>query len=389
MFLDVDINGNDLPYGTLCLTYDDGPGETLGGGTGPRTGEIGSFLAERGVAATFFVVGKFADGLERVLGRLKAQGHQVANHTFHHPHLLRDVKEPEGLVEQVVLADERIAPHVNSGPVFLRPPYGAWRRDARSASPVADALNRSARLSRYVGPVMWDVGGADWAYWRDGRSPGDCARDYLAQIERTGRGIVMMHDSTADVERIRDQNQALPMTTQLIPLLQERGFRFVRLDAVPQVASAVAVSYQATLCVPGGLFVSAWPRRDYQIWSDPSADGAVARWGIVGLGGGRIALRAATGRFLSVPRGACGPVLATGLVIGEWETFAFEYVDEEHVTLRTARGAHVCCDPRFGGRLTAQSSSRRGSCLFKFATDHLSAPAVSINQHATRFGAVF
>jgi chitooligosaccharide deacetylase len=389
MFFDGDIKGNDLPYRTLCLTYDDGPGETVGGGSGPRTGEIGDFLAERGVAATFFVVGKFALGLDRVLGRLKAQGHQVANHTFHHPHLLRDVPEPEGLVEQVLLADERIAPHVNGGAVFFRPPYGAWRRDARSTSAVADALNRSARLSRYVGPVMWDVGGADWAYWRDGRSPGDCARDYLAQIERTGRGIVMMHDSTADVERIRDRNQALPMTTQLIPLLQERGFRFVRLDAVPQVASAMAVSYQATLRAPGGLVVSPWPRRDYQIRADPPADGAGARWGVVGLGGGRIALRAATGRFLAVPGGACGSVLPTGLVIGEWETFALEYVGEELVTLRTARGAYVGCDPRFGGRLTAHSSSRRASCVFKLTTDHLSSPAVVINQQSTRYGAGF
>ena len=52
---------------------------------------------------------------------------------------------------------------------------------------MADRLNKSTLLSRYVGPIMWDLGGWDWTYWRDGRSPGDCARDYLAQIERAGR----------------------------------------------------------------------------------------------------------------------------------------------------------------------------------------------------------
>src|SRR5262249_23713763 len=102
MFLDADINGSALPFGTICLTYDDGPGETAGCGPGPRTSELGAYLAEWRVPATFFVVGKFAGSLDHVLGQLKAQGHLVANHTFNHPHLVRDVRDQEKLVDQLL-----------------------------------------------------------------------------------------------------------------------------------------------------------------------------------------------------------------------------------------------------------------------------------------------
>jgi len=366
MFLDVDIKGDGLPPKTLCLTFDDGPGETAGAGPGPRTSELGAYLRERGIPATFFMVGKSIGGLDHVLGQLRDQGHLVANHTFNHPHLLRDVPDPDRLVDQLVLTDERIRSHVDGGTVFFRPPYGAWRPEGKVASHVADLLNRSHRLPDHVGPIMWDVGGADWTYWRDRRSPEDCAQEYLAQIERAGRGIVLVHDSTADIDEVREQNQSFQLTTLLIPLLTERGYRFVRLDAVPQVASASAVTYQATLRARGGLWVSPRPRSDYEVWAHhPPAEGP-ERFGVVILGGGRVALRAANGRFVATPPGAGGSVLANGVRAGEWETFELEVLGDDLVALRTARGSYLGCEPRLGGRLTANFKSREANCIFKF-----------------------
>ncbi len=52
MFFDQDIIGNRLPPGTICLTYDDGPG--------PETLELGRYLAEQHIPATFFVIGQHA-----------------------------------------------------------------------------------------------------------------------------------------------------------------------------------------------------------------------------------------------------------------------------------------------------------------------------------------
>jgi peptidoglycan/xylan/chitin deacetylase (PgdA/CDA1 family) len=365
MFLDVDINGNGLPLKTICLTYDDGPGETARAGPGPRTSEIGAYLRDLRVPATFFVVGKFAGQLDHVLAQLRRDGHLVANHTFSHPHLLRDVPDPERVVAQLSLTDERIKPHVDGGTVFFRPPYGAWRPHGAGVSALADRLNPSPNLAKHVGPIMWDVGGWDWSYWRDRRSPSDCARDYLSEIERAGRGIVMMHDSSADMDPIRDQNQTFEMTTRLVPRLQERGFRFVRLDDVPQVASAVAVSFQAALQTPCGLLVSPRPRAGDAVWAGIPPPGTRERFGVVALDGGRVALRAANGRFLSSAPAAGGPVRASAPIVAAWESFEVEDLGENFVALRTTCDRYLGCVPRLGGRLTADFLSRSANSIFK------------------------
>ena len=81
MFFDRDIKGNQLPPKTLCLTYDDGPGETRGDGSGPRTLELGRYLFVQGIRATFFVVGKNVERYPEVLPQLQAWGHLIGNHT--------------------------------------------------------------------------------------------------------------------------------------------------------------------------------------------------------------------------------------------------------------------------------------------------------------------
>src|SRR5712672_1415908 len=52
-YTDALTNGLSLPEATISLTFDDGPGETDGEGSGPRTPELAQFLADQGIAATF------------------------------------------------------------------------------------------------------------------------------------------------------------------------------------------------------------------------------------------------------------------------------------------------------------------------------------------------
>jgi len=73
MFNMLPITGDRLPIGTFVLTYDDGPG--------PNTQPIAEYLSSMGIAATFFVVGEFAERQPRVLTRLRALGHRLGNHT--------------------------------------------------------------------------------------------------------------------------------------------------------------------------------------------------------------------------------------------------------------------------------------------------------------------
>lgn len=237
MFFNQDIKGNRLPPGTLCLTYDDGPGED--------TPELGRYLHAHGIPATFFVIGRHAEGRAEVLHRLQAWGHLIGNHTYSHPGLVALALSGGDVIGEVLKADAIIRDFVSDKVTFLRPPYGNWREkkgpDSDEDSPtsvVAAILNRSDRLRRYVGPVNWDISSTDYDFWRRGAPAAECARAFLAKIERVGQGILLMHDSSEE-EAVRRNNQTFEMTKLLMPALKAKGYRFIRLDDIPQVRAAV------------------------------------------------------------------------------------------------------------------------------------------------------
>lgn len=234
------LRGSALPRKTLCLTYDDGPGFTAGAGRGPRTDELGRYLFQQGIQATFFVIGERAAACPDALAQLTRWGHLVANHTFAHCELPALLPDGEEVVRQVwdchrVLGAGAAA---DRGSLLLRPPYGAWSEE------VARILDADARTRRYTGPVFWDVNGNDWQFWRDGASAQACADHYFARLEQVGSGIVLMHDSSAEEELAR-VNDTYEMTRSLIPRLVANGYRFVRLDAVPQVRAALEAPLDA------------------------------------------------------------------------------------------------------------------------------------------------
>jgi peptidoglycan/xylan/chitin deacetylase (PgdA/CDA1 family) len=245
MFHHRDIKGDRLPRGTLCLTYDDGPGATDGDGPGPHSLELGRYLCEQQIQATFFVVGRHAESHRDILAQLREWGHLIGNHTYNHPGLVSLACAGGDVVGELKRTDRIIRPYVSSKVVFFRAPYGNWREkvapdsdEDKDTSLVADILNTSGAFDDYVGPVNWDIVAEDWACWRQGVSAEECARRYMAETERVGGGIILMHDSSEE-EPVRRHNQTMQMTKILIPQLKARRYHFVRLDAVPQVRESV------------------------------------------------------------------------------------------------------------------------------------------------------
>ncbi len=68
----------DLPY--LALTIDAGASKK-------RAEEILDVLHEKGIITTFFLTGQFIERYPEVARRIVAEGHEVGNHTYSHPHL--------------------------------------------------------------------------------------------------------------------------------------------------------------------------------------------------------------------------------------------------------------------------------------------------------------
>lgn len=68
----------DMGWGdNMCaLTFDDGPG--------PHTARLLDLLRERGIPATFFVVGKQLKMRPGLIRRMLGEGHEVENHTLSH-----------------------------------------------------------------------------------------------------------------------------------------------------------------------------------------------------------------------------------------------------------------------------------------------------------------
>jgi len=237
VFFHADIKGADLPPQTLCLTYDDGPGETNGIGAGPRTSELGRFLHAEHIQATFFIIGQHAQQYPYSLAQLSDQGHLIGNHTYSHPGLVALAEADGNLVEEIARTDELIRPYSRGRSIFFRPPYGNWRQEIapgrdREHSIVAERLNASGLFQHYLGPVNWDISGEDYDYWRAGASAAAAAERYLREIEQAGRGIVLMHDSS-DEEIIRNNNCTFELTQLLVPELKRPGYRFVPLTEVP------------------------------------------------------------------------------------------------------------------------------------------------------------
>ena len=349
MFFDRDIKGDRLPPRTLCLTYDDGPG--------PHTRQLGRFLFEEGIGATFFVIGRHAEADLDTLACLRQWGHLIGNHTYSHPGLVSLALGGGDVVDEVARTDAIIRPYVSGEFTFLRAPYGNWREkkaadspEDRNVSVVADALNRSGRFENYVGPVNWVISAADYDYWKRAASAEDCARAYLDKIERLSRGIVLMHDSS-DEEAVKENNQAMQTTKLLVPLLKAKGYRFVRLDSLPQLRSALAVRRQVTLRAADGrslvregdtILLAAADEEDCEVF------------GLVELGEGRIALRASNGLFLSAPAEG-GEVSAKGLEASEQETLAVETLPGG--SWRTSDGKYFASGR--GDKLFAEARSRR------------------------------
>jgi len=227
MFNMLPITGDSLPIGTFVLTYDDGPG--------PNTQPIAEYLSSMGIAATFFVVGEFAERQPRVLTRLRALGHRLGNHTWTHDR----AGLPGQLARGGAVADEvrRTAALLDAGdePIAFRAPYGSWD------SAVATALNADPDLAdAHTGPFHWDVDRTDWAAWRDDVDPSVAATCYRVHANTVKRGIILLHDYTADYPDIAAKNRTYELTLALVPMLKADGFTFASLDTVIATLPPVA-----------------------------------------------------------------------------------------------------------------------------------------------------
>jgi peptidoglycan/xylan/chitin deacetylase (PgdA/CDA1 family) len=179
------------PY--IAITFDDGPSPQL-------TPRLLDALKERGIRATFFVVGKNVVEYPDIVRRMAADGHELANHSWSHPALTK--LGVEGVRKQLESTNEAISRITGKRPVLMRPPYGATNI----------SLNR--RLAEQFGlkVILWSVDPLDWKYRNSNR-----VYNHIVQNTKPG-AIIIAHDIHATTVA------AMPET---LDALSAKGYKFV------------------------------------------------------------------------------------------------------------------------------------------------------------------
>lgn len=183
----------------LALTFDDGPS--------PRnTPALLDLLARKGIRATFFVLGKRLRHFGDIARRAHAEGHELANHSFHHVPL---PLVPERVIRKEVLETEKLITAITgTKPRFFRPPMGWFS-------------HRSLDVLVELGyePVIGNI------HPQDSSQP--AVDVILARIRRqlVDGSIVILHDGgwRAHVDRSR----TLETVDRLTDELGAAGYRFV------------------------------------------------------------------------------------------------------------------------------------------------------------------
>ena len=228
--IDKDFSNNNIGnihegHNEIILTFDDGP-------TRGVTNLILDILQDYNIKATFFVIGKNVKANPELMNRILTEGHIVGNHSMTHTALkkLDPIFWDKKVKSEVLDAHEVIFPYMgNNNQFFFRAPEAAW------AQKYASFLNLDPIGRKYIGPILWDIGGeieyrngkylqaADWACWSKKISIKDCMSGYINEARRRKGGVVLMHDL---------RRQSVEMLAKMIPVLQDEGFIFTNLNDV-------------------------------------------------------------------------------------------------------------------------------------------------------------
>ncbi len=176
----------------VALTFDDGPSEKY-------TEILLDGLKERGVKASFFLIGECIEGNEELVKRMDEEGHLVGVHCLHHTDLTRE--KPEEANNQLEQTKSMIEAVTGKTPEYVRPPFGSWN----------EALGDKVSME----PVFWNVDSIDWKLKNTAGIVNKVMKD-------TKNGdIILMHD---------EFQTSVEAALQIIDNLLANGYTFVTVD---------------------------------------------------------------------------------------------------------------------------------------------------------------
>lgn len=182
----------------VSLTFDATYGDN-------QTYELLEVLRNNNIKATFFLSGIWLINYPNLARAIAAEGHEIANHSYTHPHM--PLITMEEVRNQIVRTEALIKNITGQEPYLFRPPYGEYNQAI---------LNSLASLGYVI--IMWTIDSLDW------KNPGpDAVVTRVVENAEPGT-IILLHQSAPDtlqglqtmITRLREQGYDFGTVTQVI-----------------------------------------------------------------------------------------------------------------------------------------------------------------------------
>ncbi len=178
--------------GYVALTFDDGPHPVY-------TPRLLEGLEERGVCATFFLIGQNIDGNEDIIKKMKEDGHLIGNHSQNHMQLTRE--RAGEACEQISRTSEKIRQITGEAPEYVRPPYGSWSEELECLVPMK--------------VVLWNLDTLDWKT----QDKDEIVRTVMGHVE--DGSVILLHDV---------YDTSVEAALEIVDRLLAEGYNFVTVD---------------------------------------------------------------------------------------------------------------------------------------------------------------
>lgn len=178
----------------IALTFDDGPNAEY-------TEMLLKGLEERGVPATFFLLGKEVEKYPDIVELIHQKGHLIGTHSYEHVNL-KNLSD-EAAIEQVDKTNAAIHNIIGEYPEFIRPPFGSWKSN----------LDYETNMIE----VLWDIDPLDWKT----NNAGVVTKRVVDKAKEDD--IILMHDAS---------ESSVEAALEIVDELKEEGYIFVTVDEI-------------------------------------------------------------------------------------------------------------------------------------------------------------
>lgn len=193
----------------VALTFDDGPTYF----TEPYL----QILAEKGVPASFCIIGEQIEDGGPVIAETANAGHQILSHSWDHQQLT--TLDQDGVQAQIGDTAAALKDVIGSDVMYVRPPYGDIDQDVW--------LKTGGLMSV---SLYWTHDSLDWT------TPGvDAIVDNCTSIMAPG-SVILMHDGGGD------RNQDLEALPRIIDAWKDAGYTFVTVEDLLKSDSSIDLS---------------------------------------------------------------------------------------------------------------------------------------------------